>query len=119
MLVVDDEPEIRSFLSAVLADEGYAVVEATNGREALTFLEQQSPDARPAVILLDLFMPVMDGATFLKHYKQRPPPHVPVIALSASARVLGISEKMPDVAAHLDKPFSLDALLDQIRIVTE
>ncbi len=62
ILVVDDEAANRLLVAATLGAFGYRVVEAESGREALRLVEEQSPD----LILLDLSMPGMDGATFLK-----------------------------------------------------
>jgi CheY-like chemotaxis protein len=60
VLVVDDNPDIRVALTDILEDEGYGVMHATNGLEALDKLRTDAP--RPCVILLDLMMPKMDGA---------------------------------------------------------
>src|SRR5687768_2885594 len=110
VLVVDDEPGIRDFLATALENEGYAVLIATNGAEALEYARAQ----RPHVILLDLLMPVMDGRTFAAVYSQSPGPHAPIIAMSASAKVLGVNAKLPEVFAHFDKPFELQDLFDAI-----
>ncbi|MBI3541783.1 MAG: response regulator [Deltaproteobacteria bacterium] len=61
ILVVDDDADIREAMKVVLKREGYEVVTATNGQEALDVLRQI---ARPNLILLDLMMPVMDGWEF-------------------------------------------------------
>ena len=134
VLIVDDEPDIRAFLEMALTDEGYAVLHAANGEEALDALRAHRPD----VILLDLFMPVMDGRTFVAAYRHRPGPHAPIVTISASAKVLGGAGKphggveddtgvrrtradasgtLPEVEANLDKPFELDALFGTIRNV--
>jgi CheY-like chemotaxis protein len=81
VLVVDDDPAIRAFVSELLVDEGYEVRAATNGRDALTVLASWRPD----VILLDLMMPEMDGWAFLATQQR----HlelvcIPVIVMSAS-----------------------------------
>jgi len=63
LLLVEDEPDTRAALEALLLDEGYRVASAGNGAEALEALK--SGGVRPDPILLDLLMPVMDGYAFL------------------------------------------------------
>ena len=111
VLIVDDEPDIRAFLDATLTDEGYGVLHAGNGAEALAALRTRRAD----LILLDLFMPIMDGSTFIATYRRQPGPHAPIVAISASTKVLGAAAQLPNVEAHLDKPFELDDLLDTVR----
>lgn len=110
VLIVDDEPGIREFLRAALETEGYAVVDAANGAEALASVRASAPD----VILTDLLMPIMDGRTFATIYRMDPGPHAPIIAMSASSKVLGPYAKLPEVFAYFDKPFELQELFDAI-----
>src|SRR5215213_9634342 len=84
IFIVDDDPCICAFLEIILMDEGYEVLIAANGAIALKLLHQQSP----ALILLDMGMPVMDGRGFLQHYWQRAVLHAPVIVMSAIAEEL-------------------------------
>jgi CheY-like chemotaxis protein len=63
ILVVEDDPEVRAAVVDILGAEGYRVVEAINGLEALRLLRG---GLRPSLILLDLAMPIMDGTTFLQ-----------------------------------------------------
>ena len=69
ILVVDDEEGIRRSLAATLADEGYEVVTAASGREALDLLSE----AQPALALLDIAMPEMDGVETLRRFKESSP----------------------------------------------
>ncbi len=62
ILVVDDETRLRDLLRIVLENRGYSVVEAANGKEALSIFEEASPD----MVILDVMMPVMDGLTCCK-----------------------------------------------------
>src|SRR5215831_9417053 len=80
ILFVDDDESIREFVSMALTDEGYDVITASHGAAALDMVRQN----KPALILLDMRMPIMDGWAFLKAYEQTPGPHVPVIALTPS-----------------------------------
>ena len=78
ILVVDDEPRIVSLVESYLSQFGYRVVTASNGEEALSRTQQDSPD----LIVLDIMMPRMDGYEFLKQYRQVA--NTPVIFLTAS-----------------------------------
>jgi CheY-like chemotaxis protein len=82
LLLVEDEAPIRAALGEALQEEGFEVVAAANGREALDFL-RNSP--RPSAILLDLLMPVMDGWDF-RHEQLNDPllRDIPVLVVSAS-----------------------------------
>src|SRR5437879_1941083 len=70
VLVVEDDDSLRDALVDALHDEGYVVVTAVNGKEALEFLGQ-SP-SKPCLVLLDLMMPVMNGWTFLTAVRSDP-----------------------------------------------
>jgi CheY-like chemotaxis protein len=107
VLVVDDDHDIRDTLQAILEQEGYRASTARNGREALA----RAREERPGVILLDLFMPGMDGARFLRQ-KQRDPElaPIPVFVISAAADVRERVADLP-VAGYLDKPLEIDRVL--------
>ncbi len=110
ILVVDDDEVIPSTLALFLADEGYAVVCASNGQEALERAERY----HPMLILLDMKMPVMDGWAFAATYRERPRPHAPIIVMSAARDA---RSRAAEIAAddYLAKPFDLDRLLDLVR----
>ena len=114
VLVVDDDPGIRGFLTGALEDEGYDVRTATNGREALAVLERLAEWA-PDIILLDLYMPEMDGWSFRASQLalDGPAARIPVIVLSASRSLGGRSTEL-HAAAVMEKPFELGALFDRI-----
>jgi len=110
VLVVDDDPTIRALAGEFLADEGYHVRTASNGREALAMLSSWQPQ----VILLDLAMPEMDGWTFL--VRQRADPaliQIPVIVMSAHYNLTRQRPQLP-TAAVLTKPFEIDHLLTTV-----
>ena len=106
VLIVDDDPQVLQWLHEALTEQGYEVHTARNGLEGLAAVRQQ----QPAVILLDLMMPVVDGAGFMELYRRVPGPHAPIVVLSVAA-----GRYRPDALAHaeevLAKPFSLDRLL--------
>lgn len=109
ILVVDDDPTIRDLLASVFRDEGYAVVLASNGQEALDRLDHEAP----ALILLDVMMPIMGGREFLHQWRGREATAVPVVVLSAD-RTAPAWVPTSGAAACLPKPFALDDLLAQV-----
>ena len=109
VLVVDDDEGIREFVRVALGEEGYRVLVAPNGQAALDLLQVDPP----GLILLDLWMPQMDGAGFLAVYRSLPIPRAPVVIFAASADVQ--AEALPaDVAGFLAKPVELVDLLDLV-----
>lgn len=105
ILLVDDDPDIRDALSALLEEEGYRVVTATNGEEAL---ERMSDSQPPCIVILDLMMPVMNGWEFLRRVRSGGGrmASTPVCVVSAYA------DRAPAEAdAVLQKPLEVDALL--------
>lgn len=110
VLVVDDDPGVLEVLQLALDAEGYNVVVARNGREAL----EQAARSQPRLILLDLMMPVMDGWEFVREFRRRRrDERTPVIILSALRHVEEATRNL-DVQAVLAKPFNLDELLDVV-----
>lgn len=112
ILAVDDEPAIHRFLSPFLEGEGYAVIEAATGREALALASSHDPD----VILLDLGLPDMDGVQVLESL----PPWSRALVIVLSARG-GERDKVSALDAgasdYLTKPFSLAELAARIRAI--
>jgi CheY-like chemotaxis protein len=112
ILIIEDESPIRSVVTEILEDEGYSVVSATNGLEALRYLQQQ--DELPCLILLDLGMPVMSGWEF-RYEQQRDPTlaTIPVIVMSA---LPDLEKKAAALKAIdcLNKPIDIDTLLNTV-----
>src|SRR5689334_21027044 len=79
ILVIDDDFSIREILSDVLSDEGYAVSSASNGAEGLIALEH----SLPALVLLDMRMPVLDGWEFARTLRERGL-SIPIIVMTAA-----------------------------------
>jgi CheY-like chemotaxis protein len=114
ILVVDDDPLIQLTVRSILEDEGYTVVSAGDGLEALAHLA----DVRPAAILLDITMPRMDGYAFAAELERRSlRDGTPIIVLTADGRA---PEKAARVGAdgYLTKPFMLPTLLAELDRVT-
>jgi CheY-like chemotaxis protein len=113
VLVVDDDPDILQTLALCLSTEGYRVLMASNGKEALDLLMKERPDA----ILLDLMMPVMDGWQFVAELERRGMRKAPLLILSADRAVQGHAAKLR-AEGHLAKPFDLDELLGKVQQLT-
>ncbi|TMB99615.1 MAG: response regulator [Chloroflexi bacterium] len=107
VLVVDDDASIRQLLSTALEDDGYEVVPAANGEDALAVCARWRPD----VIVLDLMMPVMDGWTFAKRLRERD--DIPIVVLSA-ANDLERHAKSVGAIEVIGKPFDLDQLIPKV-----
>jgi two-component system chemotaxis response regulator CheY len=113
ILVVDDESEIRRMVSDILRGEGYLVLPATNGAEALAVID----GARVSLALLDMRMPVLDGWGFARELRERHS-RVPVIVMSAAVNAQQWADEI-GAAGCLSKPFDLLELLTEVeRLVT-
>lgn len=109
ILVVDDDEAILEFVKEALADEGYTVLTALDGAEALQIAAQSPPD----LILLDMRMPVTDGWQFASAYRAAPGPHAPTIVMTAARDAPAIAREI-GADGYLAKPFSLDDLLEVV-----
>jgi CheY-like chemotaxis protein len=102
ILVVDDDEAIRESLGDCLRDEGYDVLVACNGAQALALMAR-----RPCLVLLDLMMPVMSGWEVLETMHEDPRyAGIPVVVISAMAA--------PGVAGHVQKPIDVHELLNVV-----
>lgn len=111
--IIEDDVGIRDSIAEVLKEEGYRVLAANHGRDALDQLNQQS--GRPCVILLDLMMPVMDGWAFRAEQKLHPSlGSVPVIIMTADANAKDKAQAL-GAQGHMNKPVDLDQLLAAIQ----
>ncbi len=108
ILVVDDDPSIRGTITDILELEGYPVATATNGAEALTAVEQ----LQPALVLLDMRMPVMDGWGFAGEMRRRGL-HPPVLVMTAAQNARRWAEEI-GADGYLSKPFELLDLIDAV-----
>ena len=114
ILIVDDEEDIVSFLSAVLTDEGFPTRTARNGREALDAIGQRMP----ALMILDLMMPGINGMEVLDTLRENGLDQSPsVLVLSAKSSHKDILEALEKGARDfIPKPFDLDDLLLRVRV---
>ena len=110
VLVVDDDPFIRSLLAAWLQDAGYLVAVAADGQQALEQVRRERPD----ILLLDLSMPRLDGYGVIKWLRQQPESRdLPILILSAD---VWAPKKLTGVRIEgiLSKPFDLDEVLARV-----
>lgn len=112
ILIVDDNAAIKEALSWILEFEGYTVVTVNNGQDALSFIEKNEP---PAIIVLDLMMPVMDGYEFREMYKQVPVLSVIPTVIISARRKTELTVKLRPNEIFLGKPFDFDLLLAFIK----
>ncbi len=107
ILIVDDEERIRQSLGGVLGDEGYQIFEAREGNQALKQIENDPPD----LVLLDIWMPGMDGIEVLERIKSLNPA-LPVIMISGHANIeLAVKATKLGAFDFIEKPLSLDKVL--------
>ena len=112
IMVVDDEKRLVSLVESYLTQEGYRVVSAYNGREALNVARREKPD----LIVLDVMMPEMDGYEFMR--KHRADSNTPIILLTARVddeeKVIGLEVGADD---YMTKPFRPRELVARVRAV--
>ncbi len=108
VLLIEDDSLTRGAMRMVLEWEGYRVVCASNGQEALDLLRRGE---RPSLILLDIAMPVLDGRQFRQEQEKDPAlASIPVVVVSGTAVAATV-----EAAAHVQKPFLPGELLEAIR----
>jgi UDP-3-O-[3-hydroxymyristoyl] N-acetylglucosamine deacetylase len=111
ILVVDDEEEIRNTLRGVLADEGFDVLEASDGRRALELLEATAP---PRLAIVDVWMPEIDGIALVERMRSQAP-RLPIIVISGHGTIeTAVRVIRLGAFDFLEKPFQLDALLNVV-----
>src|SRR2546422_11700764 len=110
VLVADDEPRITKLVSIALGEEGFRVVTATSGEEALAKAEEVRPD----IVLLDIVMPDLDGIEVMRQLRERRP--VAVILLTAKGATADKAKGL-DLGAddYIAKPFHPDELAARVR----
>jgi two-component system nitrogen regulation response regulator NtrX len=107
ILIVDDEPSILHSLQGLLSDEGFEVATASNGYEALKRIETDSPD----LVLLDIWMPGMDGIETLQEIKKENP-HIQVIIISGHGTIeTAVRATKFGAYDFIEKPLSIDRVI--------
>jgi two-component system chemotaxis response regulator CheY len=112
VLVVVDHGDLRDAISVLFEAEGYAVADAANGREALTYLESERP---VHAIILDLVMPVMDGWEFLVEWRtDARSSQIPLVVLTGVSPSHLRPEELTGLTV-MTKPFAFDELVATVR----
>jgi len=110
ILVIEDDDDIRTTVVDVFSFEGYRAIGASDGAAALELLHASDP--KPALILLDLMMPLMNGVEFREHQLADPSlAHIPVVILTADVNAQARCHELGAVG-FLKKPMKLVALLE-------
>jgi len=111
ILVVDDEEKIRESIREILSDEGYRVIEASDGNKVLELIRKE----RPRLVLLDIWMPRVDGIGLLREIKEKEP-GIDVIMISGHGNIhTALTAAKLGAFDFIEKPLSLEGLLYAVR----
>jgi CheY-like chemotaxis protein len=116
VLVVDDDPDARDFLSTVLQDNGYGTVTANDGAEALTAIEQSKPD----LVLLDITMPEKSGVAVYRKIKEDDQlKAIPVIIVTGMSdefeKFISTRRQVPPPEGYISKPVDHEQFLKMVK----
>lgn len=111
ILVVDDAMFMRNKTSRLLQENGYEVVEASNGEEAVERYVKENPD----LVLMDITMPVLDGIESLKQMKEHDPEAKVVMVTALGQKSMVLEALKAGARDFIVKPFQSDALLEAVR----
>ena len=109
ILLAEDDPSVQEVVARILGGRGYEVIPVADGRAALQALDQTSPD----LILLDIYMPLLDGRRLIQEYRQRPGPHAPILVITGAGHAAHRAIAL-EAADSLDKPFGPKELLAKV-----
>lgn len=113
VLVVDDDDAFRDAIVRVLQDEGYNIVQATDGADGLEKATKENPD----IIVSDVFMPNMNGFMMVEELqKDNRTSKIPIVMMTGAAQGAGAWSSDASIE-YIEKPFSLDLLLETVRKV--
>ncbi|MCL5026395.1 MAG: response regulator [Chloroflexi bacterium] len=110
IVIADDDPAILQLMELVFLEEGLVVLTARDGQEALNLVARE----RPAAVVLDLRMPILDGYAVVSNLRRSERTHaIPIVAISAERSGKKLSHLQVD--AFLSKPFELDDLVNTVK----
>jgi two-component system chemotaxis response regulator CheY len=108
ILIIDDDPAIRTTVADILESEGYTVATASNGADGLQSLDQVDP----ALVLLDMRMPILDGWGFARALRSRGV-RIPILVMTAAQDARRWAHEI-NAEGYVAKPFDLIDLLDAV-----
>ena len=119
VLVVDDEPDVREYLTALLEDNDFEVVTAEDGAEALQAVQAKAPD----IITLDITMPEKSGVRFYRDLRENEAlKHIPVIMVTGISndfeKFISSRKQVPPPEGYMSKPIDRDKILKMIEELT-
>jgi DNA-binding response OmpR family regulator len=106
VLVVEDDPDLLALVEMILRDAGYRVATAPDGRSALARVAEEMP----ALVLLDMRMPVMSGWEFAREFRARHGRAAPIVVVTAAENARARADEI-GADGWLEKPFDLDDVL--------
>ena len=120
ILIIDDDPDIVTFVKTLLEDNGYATVTAGNGKEGLEAVNREKPD----LICLDITMPEKSGVRFYRDVKENDAlKGIPVVMVTGVSedfeKFISTRKQVPPPEGYLDKPVSEETLLKNVRKILE
>ena len=120
ILLVEDDRHQRYLMRALLELEGYSILEAANGREALDFFARSAAADLPALVITDNFMPELDGFGLIRAIRRLDVGrNIPVVLVSAADEDRSLLAKLRDEGGgqnlFVQKPFSVESLVDAVR----
>jgi two-component system cell cycle response regulator DivK len=115
VIIIDDEPDIVTFLTVLLEDNGYSTVSARDGKEGLEKVETEQPD----LILLDITMPEKSGVRCYRELRENPDlKSIPIIIVTGVAKdfekFISTRRQVPPPDAYVAKPIDQQKLLDEV-----
>jgi len=116
ILIVDDDPDLRTYFSTLLTDNGYETITAEDGEEGLEKIKEQKPD----VITLDIIMPNQTGVKMYRTVKaDESLKNIPVLIVSGVTRYKELFSRshktLPKPEAFMEKPVDRDKLLEKVK----
>lgn len=111
LLVVDDEPDVRLLVSAILKAEGFEVSEAANGPDAVKLLKEEKVD----IVLLDIMMPLMDGLHTAHEIRKFSDVPIIIVSVKDDATTVSMAKKLYKVDGFIKKPFHNANLISMVK----